>query len=90
MLSIRPATINDVTLLRTLICELADYEHELDMVVITEADLVRDGFGPQPKFRVLLAYWDRELAGYAQHLARAADVSGGSVCPQSVSRAKGR
>jgi GNAT superfamily N-acetyltransferase len=65
MLSIRPATINDVTLLRTLIRELADYEHELDMVAITEADLARDGFGPQPKFHVLIAEWDAQPAGYA-------------------------
>jgi GNAT superfamily N-acetyltransferase len=65
MLSIRSATIDDVTLLRTLIRELADYEKELGQVRITEADLARDGFGPQPKFRVLLAYWAEEPAGYA-------------------------
>jgi GNAT superfamily N-acetyltransferase len=65
MLSIRPATIDDVTLLRRLIRELADYEHELDMVAITEADLARDGFGPQPKFRALIAEWDAQPAGYA-------------------------
>jgi GNAT superfamily N-acetyltransferase len=65
MVSIRFATISDVTLLRTLIRELAEFENELDQVLITEADLARDGFGPQPKFRVLLAYWDQEPAGYA-------------------------
>ena len=65
MLSIRSATIGDVTLLRTLIRELAEFEHELEMVLITEADLARDGFGPEPKFRALLAYWDQEPAGYA-------------------------
>src|SRR5579864_5398728 len=65
MLSIRLATIDDVALLRTLIRELAEYEKELNRVLITEADLARDGFGPQPRFRVLLAYWDHEPAGYA-------------------------
>jgi GNAT superfamily N-acetyltransferase len=65
MLSIRAATIDDVNLLRNLIRELAEYENELDQVLITEADLARDGFGPQPRFRVLLAYWDQEPAGYA-------------------------
>jgi len=65
MLSIRAATIDDVTLVRKLICELAEYENELHQVQITEADLARDGFGLQPKFRVLLAYWDDEPAGYA-------------------------
>lgn len=65
MLAIRAATVNDVPLLRTLIRELADYEHESDMVLITEADLKRDGFGPQPKFRALIAEWDKQPAGYA-------------------------
>jgi GNAT superfamily N-acetyltransferase len=65
MLSIRPATVNDVSLLKALIYELAEYERERDLVVITEADLVRDGFGPQPKFRALIAEWDAQPAGYA-------------------------
>ena len=65
MLSIRPATVNDVTLLKTLICELAEYEREPDAVVITEADLLRDGFGLQPKFRALIAEWNGQPAGYA-------------------------
>ena len=65
MLSIRTATIDDVKLLRKLIRELAEYENELEHVLITEADLARDGFGPQPKFRVLLAFWDHMPAGYA-------------------------
>ena len=65
MLSIRAATVEDVKLLSKLIRELAEYENELDLVQITEADLARDGFGRQPKFRVLLAYWDQEPAGYA-------------------------
>lgn len=65
MLSIRFATVDDASLLLTLVRELADYEHELDMVLITEADLARDGFGPQPKFRALIAEWDRQPAGYA-------------------------
>jgi GNAT superfamily N-acetyltransferase len=65
MLSIRPATINDVALLRTMIRELAEFEHELELVVIEEADLARDGFGANPKFRALIAEWDHQPAGYA-------------------------
>jgi GNAT superfamily N-acetyltransferase len=65
MLSIRAATVEDVTLLRMLIRELAEYEHELDKVTITESDLARDGFAPQSKFRALIAEWDGEPAGYA-------------------------
>ena len=65
MLSIRPATLNDAALLVALIRELADYEKELDSVEITESDLQRDGFGPDPKFRALIADWDGQPAGYA-------------------------
>jgi GNAT superfamily N-acetyltransferase len=65
MLSIRAATVNDVALLKALILELAEYERERQLVTITEADLARDGFGPQPKFRALIAEWDGQTAGYA-------------------------
>jgi len=65
MVLVRPATIDDVTLLRTLIRELAEFEHELDLCVIEEADLVRDGFGTNPKFRALIAEWSGEPTGYA-------------------------
>jgi len=65
MLTIRAATANDVGLLKALILELAEFERERDQVVITEADLVRDGFGPQPKFRALIAEWEGQAAGYA-------------------------
>jgi len=54
-----------VTLLRTLICELAEFERELELVTIKESDLARDGFGENPKFRALIAEWDGQPAGYA-------------------------
>ena len=65
MLSIRSARIEDAALLKTLIGELAEYERLSHEVVITEDDLRRDGFGPQPKFRALIAEWSSEPAGYA-------------------------
>ena len=65
MFSIRPATVDDVTLLRTMIRELAEFEHELDGVTITEEDLATDGFGDTPKFRALILQWDVQVAGYA-------------------------
>lgn len=65
MLEIRAATREDVTVLLSLIRELAAYEKKRDKAVVTESDLLRDAFGPQPKFRALIAQWDREAAGYA-------------------------
>jgi GNAT superfamily N-acetyltransferase len=66
MLLIRSAAVQDAALLRTLIRELAEFERELDLCVIEEADLVQDGFGANPRFRALIAEWEGQPAGYAQ------------------------
>ena len=63
MLSIRPATSDDASLLNTLIHEFAEFEH-LEAPIST-GTLRRDGFGLQPKFRALIAEWDTHPAGYA-------------------------
>ena len=65
MLHIRAATIHDAGLLRTMIRELAEFEHELEWVTIREEDLARDGFGENPCFRALIAELDGQPAGYA-------------------------
>ena len=65
MLSIRPATLEDVPLLSTLIHEPAEYDRLGHEASVTEEDLTRDGFGPRPKFRAILAEWNGEAAGYA-------------------------
>jgi GNAT superfamily N-acetyltransferase len=63
MLSIRPAEAGDVSVLNALIRELAEFERL--PVSVTDADLLRDGFGARPKFRALIAEWDSQPAGYA-------------------------
>ena len=65
MLIIRPAALDDVLLLLRFTRELAEYERQADAFAITAETLVRDGFGPQPKFRTLIAEWDGEAIGYA-------------------------
>ena len=65
MLTIRPATPTDVPLILEFICGLAEYEREPEAAVATAADLLRDGFGPEPKFRVDIAEWSGEPAGFA-------------------------
>lgn len=65
MLDIRPADIHDAALLNTMIRELAAFERELSLVTIREEDLVRDGFGENPRFRALIAGWHGQPAGYA-------------------------
>ena len=65
MLTIRPATPADVPLILQFIRELAEYEREPQAAVATAADLLRDGFGPEPKFRADIAEWSGEPAGFA-------------------------
>ena len=65
MLNIRPATRDDVPDLLTLIRGLAIFEKKPHKAIVTQADLLRDGFGPHPKFRALIADWHGEPAGYA-------------------------
>jgi len=65
MLNIRPANVNDVELILQFIHELAEYEREPQAVTASEADLLRDGFGPAPKFRVVIAEWEGRPAGFA-------------------------
>jgi GNAT superfamily N-acetyltransferase len=65
MLTIRPATPADIPNVLRFIRELALYEREPDAVVATEADLLRDGFGPQPRFTCLIAEFGGEPAGFA-------------------------
>jgi GNAT superfamily N-acetyltransferase len=65
MLSIRPATLKDASLLTTMILELAEYEHLAHEAAVTPESIARDGFGPNPKFRAVIAELDGKPAGYA-------------------------
>jgi GNAT superfamily N-acetyltransferase len=64
-IKIRPAIPADVPTILRFIRELALYEREPQAVVATEADLLRDGFGPDPRFRALIADVDGAPAGFA-------------------------
>jgi hypothetical protein len=63
MFFIRPATIDDVSLLRCMIRELAEFEQKLESGIIEEADPAFDGFGENPQFRALVAVCGGQAAG---------------------------
>jgi GNAT superfamily N-acetyltransferase len=65
MLTLRPAVPEDAALIRQLIRDLAEYEKEPDAAVVTEGDILRDGFGERPYFHVVVAEWSGQPAGYA-------------------------
>jgi GNAT superfamily N-acetyltransferase len=72
MLNIRPANHDDVSEILALIRDLATYEREPHAVIATEADLLRDGFGPQKVFSCLMAEWTEDgivkPAGFALYI----------------------
>ena len=65
MLVIRAAQPDDVGTILKLIRALAEYEHEPKAALATEQDLLRDGFGAEPKFRCVIAEWDGAPVGFA-------------------------
>ena len=67
-LTIREATPADVPEILALIRDLAIYERQPDAVVATEADLLRDGFGPQKVFSCLIAEWEGKPAAFALYI----------------------
>ncbi len=64
MLNIRKASASDIPLIIQFIKELAEYEKAPEHAVATGEDLRRHGFDAEPKFRVLIAEWNDEPAGF--------------------------
>lgn len=65
MISIRKAEKEDIDLILFFIKELAIYEKEPESAVATYDDILRDGFGENPYFYVLIAELDNKPAGFA-------------------------
>lgn len=64
-LVIRPAEPRDAKEILAMITELAVFEKEPDAVLATEADLLRDGWGPTPRFEALMAERGGQVLGFA-------------------------
>ena len=64
-MTIRPATPADIPDILAFIAELADYEKEPASAIATHDDILRDGFGPVPRFRCLIAEWNGQPVGFA-------------------------
>jgi GNAT superfamily N-acetyltransferase len=63
-LSIRPAASADAALILRFISDLAAYEKLLHEVKATEADILRDLFGADPKVFAEIAEWDGQPVGF--------------------------
>ncbi len=69
-INIRKGLINDMPAVLDLIKELAIFEKEPDAVVVTVADLERDGFCENPLFYTFVAEINQEIVGIALYYYR--------------------
>jgi hypothetical protein len=74
---LRPATPGDISEILAFIRELAEYEREPDSAVATHADLLRDGFGPTPRFHCLIAECEGSAAGFVLYFYNYSTWRGG-------------
>lgn len=68
--SIRPGKAEDIPVLLKMIKELAKFEKAEDQVVLTEENLLQDGFGENPLFKLLVAEVNEETVGIALYYPR--------------------
>ena len=78
-MQIRKAVPEDMPAVLELINELAIFEKEPEAVVVTVADLVRDGFGEQPLFHVFVAENQTEIIGMALYYYRFSTWKGKTI-----------
>jgi GNAT superfamily N-acetyltransferase len=76
---IRKATKDDMPAVLGLITELAIFEKEPDAVVVTVADLERDGFGEQPLFGCFVYEENQEVIGMALYYYRYSTWKGKTI-----------
>ncbi|MFO7674185.1 MAG: GNAT family N-acetyltransferase [Lutibacter sp.] len=77
--SIREGKIEDMPSVLNLIKELAHFEKEADAVVISVADLEKDGFGNSPLFKTFVAEVDEEIVGMALFYPRYSTWKGPTI-----------
>jgi GNAT superfamily N-acetyltransferase len=78
-MNIRKGTPEDMKAVLGLIRELAVFENEPDAVVITEEDLIRDGFSETPLFHLFVAEVAAEVVGIALYYYRYSTWKGKTI-----------
>ncbi|CAN5168494.1 GNAT family N-acetyltransferase [soil metagenome] len=64
-ITIRPALVEDSPAIMGLIRALAEFEKAPEQVLVSEEDIVREGFGTDPIFKVHVAEEANEVVGIA-------------------------
>lgn len=76
---IRKGRIEDMPAVSGLIKELAAFEKEPDAVVLTVADLERDGFGEKPLFQTFVVEENDEIVGMVLYYYRYSTWKGKTI-----------
>ncbi len=76
---IRKGTKEDVSSILSLIKELAVFEKEPDAVIVTEADLLRDGFSENPLYYTFVAEENGIVIGMALYYYRYSTLKGKTI-----------
>lgn len=83
-IKIRKAEKSDMAAVLGLIKELADYEKAPDEVLVTVADLERDGFGAQPRFYCFVAERENKIVGIALYYIKYSTWKGPCVFLEDI------
>ena len=78
-MNIRKGEKKDMKAVLELIQELATFEKEPNAVVVTVADLERDGFGDYPLFHTFVAEVNQEIVGIALYYYRYSTWKGKTI-----------
>lgn len=78
-MNIRKGEKKDMEAILELIQELATFEKEPDAVVVTVANLERDGFGSTPLFHTFIAEVNGEIVGMALYYYRYSTWKGKTI-----------
>ena len=78
-MNIRKGQKEDMPAVLSLIQELATFEKEPDAVVVTVADLERDGFSENPLFYTFVAEIDGQIVGMALYYYRYSTWKGRTI-----------
>lgn len=78
-MTIRKGTKEDVSSILSLIQELAIFEKEPDAVIVTKADLLRDGFSENPLYYTFVAEENGEVIGMALYYYRYSTWKGKTI-----------
>lgn len=83
-MTVRRGTPDDISAVHRLIKELADYEKAGDKVTLSEEQLRKDGFGPEPLYSFFVAELEGQIVGMALYYQKYSTWQGRSLFLEDI------